>query len=168
CAERSRWYVSRTWLAKLRGSERPKRSKSRASCARIADGPADGLTLGIRQRRSPGIVASVVGDHALGGECPEHAPDIPFHRSCERRRAKGVEQRRQTENRLVLPVAPAQEHLRLQVSQRRSHPDQGGARAHHDGVAEKAVLAGDEQPVWMLPQGGGEALKGDHRVERRD
>src|SRR5712691_1918678 len=125
-------YVSRTWPAKSRGRERPKRSKSRVSCARIANRESDGLALGRRQRRSPGIVARVIGDHALRRERPEHAPDIAFDGNGERRSAESVKKRRKGEKRGKIAVAPGREQLRLHVGERRAHPDQGGPRAHHD------------------------------------
>ena len=56
----------------------------------------------------------------------------------------------------------------MQIGERRPHADQRRPRAHHDGIAEEAVLPGDKQPVGVFPHDGGDALEGDDRVQRGD
>ena len=56
----------------------------------------------------------------------------------------------------------------LQLRQRRAHPDQRGARSHHERVAEEPVFPGDQQLVRMFPHDGRNALKRHHGIERGD
>src|SRR6478609_6001803 len=78
------------YSAASRGMSRPKRSKSAASRARIANRALNCRALLGWDGRAPGIVARLGGKPAIGGRGPQHAPDISLHRRDERRLRKTI------------------------------------------------------------------------------
>src|SRR6476469_5476100 len=140
-------YVSRTYAAGACGIARPNRSKSAASRSRIADGALDLGALFGWQSRSPWIVTRVGRQRAVRRRGPQHSADVAFHWRNERRLGEPVARRGSGVEGRPVTVGERAEQPRLETRQRGAHPDEGRARAQHQGVAEEAVLAGDEHLV---------------------
>ena len=109
-----------------------------------------------------------VGNHAVGRERPEHAADVAFDGLGERHRAECVQLRGQAQKGAVVSALLRVQQLCLKIGERRAHTDQRRARAHHQGVTEEPVFAGNQQFLGVLLHHRRDPLKGHHRIERRD
>src|SRR5262245_45055854 len=91
--------------------------------ADLADRPPHRVPIGRGQRRTPGILIRDVWDHAVCRERPERAADVAFDGRGERGCPKSVQLGGEALEGGVVLVLFRLEQLRLNVRQRRTHPD---------------------------------------------
>src|SRR5205823_9825140 len=94
-----------------------------------------------------GVFGGGLGEDAGVGEGPEHAADVALHGIAEDHLSEGIDRLGQADEGGGVAFDRGTDEGGLRHGQRGAHADQCGLRSQHEGVAEEAVFARDQDGV---------------------